>query len=734
MCKLKLILYLSAFSLLLTNCRKDMDDYYDRPSSLADPIYQQLEAKGNFTSFLSLIDRTGYKDILSSGGYWTCFAPNDSAFKVYLAEHGYTSATDIDSVTAKKIVRFMLVYNAYDSARLDDYQTYSGWVTNNAFRRKTAYYKWVYSDTTLGVVRLVMDNINNSSSIDADENNNKYIPYFTDNYFSMMGLSTSDYTYFYPNATFSEINIAGGNVIGTGVEAENGYYYQINKVIEPLSNIYEYIKSQSSYSTFKGLLDKFARFTINDDFQARYLEATGLSATVYHKEFSDTLAFSPNGECYLRNTTYDAQNDCWTIFVPSNDAVLEYEKTVLAEYYDNDPDQIPDIILAEFINAHMWQTSVWPSNFSSSYNYLGESSDFDASSEVTEAKILSNGFFYGVNRVHKSNTFSTVYAQAFLNPSYAYMLRLMGSTYKSLLTKKTKTYTVFMVADDAYATRDFTYNTIYSTWWWFGASSISNQWVSTATEKITRDFKLQIVEGDLDDVSSGEGIVKTYGGECIKYKNGVVYGAGNQDSSRYANVTGYRDYDNGRVYFLDNMLEYSEVSPAGHLRELAGYNPSTGWGTPTQFYKYYKYLTVSGLLTVTSSDSSRMLISGVSSGDYYTFFVPTGDSIASAVSKGNLPAVTATDDASISVIKQFIKYHIVNKILIADGDEDDDGTANTAYKDVEGNTKTVKVSNEENNLVITGLSGTSATPISGYSNNLSSMAVIHLVNRVLSVE
>ena len=75
------ILFSMLACLFLASCKKkDFENYYARPSNLADPIYQQLVAKGNFTSLLKCIDKAGYKETLSAGGFWTLFAADDAAF------------------------------------------------------------------------------------------------------------------------------------------------------------------------------------------------------------------------------------------------------------------------------------------------------------------------------------------------------------------------------------------------------------------------------------------------------------------------------------------------------------------------------------------------------------------------------------------------------------------------------------------------------------------------------
>lgn len=64
----KLHHYLLLLSVLitLTSCsREEVNEYYARPDDLEDPIFQQLEARGNFSNFTALIDKAGYKNILS---------------------------------------------------------------------------------------------------------------------------------------------------------------------------------------------------------------------------------------------------------------------------------------------------------------------------------------------------------------------------------------------------------------------------------------------------------------------------------------------------------------------------------------------------------------------------------------------------------------------------------------------------------------------------------------------
>ncbi|RYD87291.1 MAG: hypothetical protein EOP54_29000, partial [Sphingobacteriales bacterium] len=111
-------------------------------------IYQVLDARGNFKNMLAMIDKAGYKNTLSTAGYWTMFAPNDDAFTKFFQDRGIGGVANVDSATARAVVQYLLVYNAFDKTRIDDYQSSSGWVPDMAFRRRTAYYTGFYTDTT----------------------------------------------------------------------------------------------------------------------------------------------------------------------------------------------------------------------------------------------------------------------------------------------------------------------------------------------------------------------------------------------------------------------------------------------------------------------------------------------------------------------------------------------------------------------------------------------------------
>ena len=397
---------------LLSSCKKKFEEYYARPDTLANPIYQQLVSNGKCTDFISLIDKAGYKQTLSSAGYWTIFVPTDSAFAAdtdfaaFIKARGFNTVAQVDSTTAQMLVQYLLVYNAFDKFRINDYQSNLGWVPDNAFKRRTAYYTGFYDDTSYtGVAyKAIASNRNNPATnvgyyIPAD-NGNKYIPCFTNEYFSTQGLSAADYNYFYPTSTYSGFNIANAKVTLKDITAENGMIHYIDKVVTPAKSIDQYLKGKPEYSLFRSLLEQFmVLFIKNTDATHRYQVLHGGTTDVSVKVYNSLLAFSPNNENYFKLQDNDGQRDGWTMFVPTNDSLSKYINKVVLEQYPS-LNSLPLSIIADLINAHMWQSTVWPSKFNSSYNFLGEPAKMNATTDIIDKKVLSNGMFYGTKKVN----------------------------------------------------------------------------------------------------------------------------------------------------------------------------------------------------------------------------------------------------------------------------------------------------------------------------------------------
>lgn len=731
----KRLIVILTLMVAFASCRKqEFDAFYGRPETLADPIYQQLQAKGNFTSLLACIDKAGYKDILGKSGYWTMFAPNDDAFKKYFTEKGITGVDQIDATAATSIVKYALIFNAFKTDRLGDYQSNIGWVPNSAFKRRTAYYDSVYTEVVNGKNVKVVASNRNGGWVFAD-NNNKYYPYFIKTFMSANVLSAADYNYFYPGVAYTGFNVPGGNVVESDIFAENGIIHVVDKVVLPPASIDQYLASHTQYSEFKKLLDKFAvTYAYSPDLSTKYQILTGLTDSVKVKLYHPGLVFSPNNENYLKLTDNDGQSSGWTLFAPNNAAFSTYLNTYILEYY-NTVDRLPINVALDLINCHMWQLPVWPTKFANSFNLNGEEARFNATADVLDKQILSNGFFYGTNQVQKANVFHTVYGAPYLNPAYSLMIRALdiSGIRIRVIVPKVK-YTMLLMNDGSFKSAGYDWNILNNNFQYTppGGTTVIG---GIAPSNIYRMQDMHIMQGEITSFS-GSGMVETLGGEYIKYNNNRIFSSGTMDSIDISKQSipvvkikgaDYRQATNGRDFYVNGLLSFTTKNVGEHIKKY-------GTLVTDPFYSFYQYLINNPI----SVNKTTVEIQGVSLGVNYTVFIPNEAAIKQAVRDGILPGVVATgvpnyvptDANDIAKVTKFIQYHILNKNTIApDGVKA--GSYETLFKDSNGDVGTVFIINQLNNLSVKDMNGRTATTVNANSNIMSNRTLIHQIDGYL---
>ncbi len=727
-----------AFMLLFFSCKKEYNEFYARPDNLEQPIFQQLTSSGRFKSLTTLIEKAGYKETLSSAGYWTLFAPHDSAFTVYFKEKGLSGAEAVDADLARQIVTYCLVYNAFKQDRISDYQSNLGWVENGSFRRRTAAYTGVYPTTDLQgrSIKAIASNRNNSGSffyVDGD-NNNKHIPIFETGFMTGKTLTAVDYNYFYPNSTYAGFNVADAKVTDRDIAAENGVVHVIDRVITSLPSIDQFLTGNSKYSEFKKLIDKFlVQFVFNQAVTNKHKIVSGTNDDVYTKVYNSNLAFSLNNENYLKLQDNDAQADCYSIFVPENAALTRYINEVLLEFYPS-IEALPVNVIYDFVNAHLWRTAVWPSKFASSFNGAGEEARFDPATDVTERKVLSNAIFYGTNKVQQANVFSSVYGKAYLNPDYSIMTNLLNLDLKFQVSNIRQKYTMFLVSNDAinaagYFVDPTVSNNVNEQWRYIPPGGGAQLTGSSALVRLQRILNMHVIPGrDINSMTTN-GVALSYSGEFIGYGGSKAFASGNNDANNPATVIKSQAAANGTVHFIDKLLQFSELQIGRHIALLAPNNSSPYWN----FYQY--------LLNSSIYNKSTFEIQQVASGSFYTIFIPDNAAIQAAVNAGLLPGTgtgavktplfNPSSAADKDKVASFIHYHILNKKNVAtDGQES--GSFESIYKFPNGDPSSIFVNNNTPNAItLTDMKNRNAIVNLGQSNKLSNRCTIHLINNYL---
>jgi uncharacterized surface protein with fasciclin (FAS1) repeats len=735
-------LLLILISMITMQCKKKaFDEYYAPPASLAPPIYQQLEKRGNFTTLLSLIDKSGYKQTLGAAGYWTFFAPSDSAFTndaeftAYLQSKGFTNVAAVDTSTAQSIVQFLLVFNAFEKDRLDDYQSNLGWVPNLAFKRRTAYYTGFYNDTSFtGVAyKAIASNRNNTgvpnSYYNINDNNNKHIPFFTSDFMASKGLTASDYTYFYPGSTYTGFNVGKASVTEQNIAAENGVIHIINKVVTPLMSLDQYLRTKPEYSLFRSLCERFmVLFLQNADATRRYQVLTGKTDNVYVKAYSNLLAFSMNSENSFKLQDNDAQKDGWSLFVPKNDSLQRYINRVLLESYPS-VDFLPLSVIADLLNAHMWQSTVWPSKFSSSYNFLGEPAKLNAATNIIDKKVLSNGVLYGTDKVNEPNVFSTIYGRSYLNPNYSLMTRLLDMELKSVITNPSGKFAMLMISDAVFLSKGYRYDIPNNQWIYVNPANGTTSINDSNRLNLLRMVNTCVFETPNNELAQlGQtgfsGIAATFGGECVRYNGNLLSTAGSIDRNATIRIDSSKSSSNGMVYYINELPYFSYIPIPTRLRIL---------GTPTtsEFNLFWSYMRFS-----TAYDSVNLAINGTSAGSFYTIFVPNNTQMRAAITAGLLPGTAAVPifnpplTADKIKVEKFLQYHILDKrTVIPDGK--DIGSFPSLLKNAAGDPVSFTIQYTGGVFEIKDQLNRVARLVTAQSNQLSNRTVIHSIDNYL---
>lgn len=697
--KIKEILFLFLCLMLFTHC-DDTDKHYDRPAWLEGSIADILEKEGRFSKYIECMRRTPYSEILDGAGYYTAFAPNDEAFAKYLTEHGYASVADIPQKEAEAIAAYSLVFSKWDKVNLSALYSNKEFIPGMAYKRKTSYYKLAYKDPAFGN-KWVIDQNSSNGTYTLKDNNYKYVPIFTSDYFNAMSpaLTASDYNTFYPATSYTGLNLMNGEILKTDMMAKNGVAHEVSSVSIPLDNI-DMLLQNDEYKVFNDVLNfktlggaSVFKFYQESADVAEYMKKIMPDENidkVYVKFYDNKmLSFSPSFENII-NPAGTAVNESgnYTLFVPSNTALTNYINTKLLKYYEKISD-MPIEVLATLINTHMSNDAVWATSFKGSKNSTGEffnglgpqGADF-SSIGIINKRMASNGFLYTIDHVIKSRMFESVYGEIFLNPNYTLLHNAYTNFYVNSLREDimkcelngylSERFTLLIPSNDLLTLDGYKYNSV--------TAVFSNDLIKSgnADDRLKRLLRMHLFAGiktdtynsEIKDFSgnatlgyNGWGFVNTYYGNVVRYKNNQIQSSGNIEDGSFVTVTLVDDHINGSVFKIDNLLQYSPRWTESAV--------NTGW-SDKRLWNYLDQartenpnvkLFVDYVQKCIKSPTTDEL-AGINAESFYTVLMPNNAVMTKALADGVIS--DGSDPVSLSKTAKFLYGHFLQGRSFAD--------------------------------------------------------------------
>ncbi len=103
---------------MFTGCKKQSLEY--KTTSDVNIVDYLRGYPNQFSEFVKILDRTNISPFLNAYGAYTCFAPTNSAMKLYLKKIGKTSTDQLDTATLKDIIKLHLIADTITTGSFTD--------------------------------------------------------------------------------------------------------------------------------------------------------------------------------------------------------------------------------------------------------------------------------------------------------------------------------------------------------------------------------------------------------------------------------------------------------------------------------------------------------------------------------------------------------------------------------------------------------------------------------------
>ncbi len=675
-----LLLLLSSF---LLSCEDKMDEHYEKPAWLKGTAWEVLsnEYGGKYSMFLEAAELSGFRPVLDGKSVVTVMAPDNDAFTAYLEKHGYSSVKDISTDNLKKLIGYHLVYYSYSKSDLENFRPEDSALSgddedddNLGVLQPGMYYKF-RTHSTSPITKEVDPSTNSTVTVYHLE---RFLPVFSHNIFTSKNIDAKkNYEFFYPGSTWTGdngFNVSNASVKDYQIITNNGYIYNIDRVLEPLETIYDVLKNNKDYSDFLDFYSQYSSYTYDKDLSADYGDAAGVDSLYLHEHSANGL---PNIALEWPTSNFrlypELASISYSIFAPSNQAL----NTFFNQYwkiggYTSLTDLDPLIIRILLYQSVYGGSIVFPDEISKITNALGSHYDFKIN-DVKDRSICVNGSFYGLSNFPMPEIFRTVMGPEFLKRDF--LLSLYAMYQSNLMAAYTSTatdYTLLITRNNGYETSDMRLmpNGVGNTL----ATSGEDGDVAVSSTDLKRIVNGGTVHGDVNFNTSWAIYPTQDGGTLWFIKDGkvttnyVFNSVLGQDPNTviptlFTEVKPVlsddgKSWTNGKVYEYD-----SEFGVFGKLDALEYTNMRTMLTSigETKYPNFlFAYLMRQAELFTT--------IDGVTAWDYrlgtgrIVAFIPTNEALKEALEAGKIPGIHGTID--LSQASPILNGEVTDKYLL----------------------------------------------------------------------
>ncbi|HLP48976.1 MAG TPA: fasciclin domain-containing protein, partial [Candidatus Kapabacteria bacterium] len=451
---------LGMFFFLFGGCDKYSDhDKYKRPDWLPGKLYTSVLVQKNLSLFAECLRLTGLDTIINVSGSWTVFAPTDDAMRQYLAENNYSRVSDIPIKKLDKLTKFHIIQNQWSLLQLKTLGK-DGWRTvDNAKSDSYAYKRetilrisdekyWLKRENK--IERIVSDSTIADRYKRVFTSSRKFVPIFYDQYFTVNGVKSEDYN-FYFNRAFEPGNVyyGGAKIIQADIFAENGFVHIIDRVVDPMLNAKERLERKTPGESYQLFLDMvywyYPQFVLN-------MIATNRQPGVKYGAVVDTLwdlnyaplAFNPQKEQFdIVNQTLVKHNG---LIAPIDAPFKKFIDEILTvksgfpHWYDYKslPLDVVDIIVGQNFKS----SPIYPSKSQYQKIFKGTSRFHQNEEDIIRKDFGSNCTFIGLGSYIPDRVFTSVTAPVFCRPVFSIFRQAMvySGAYDAIANHKGKLY------------------------------------------------------------------------------------------------------------------------------------------------------------------------------------------------------------------------------------------------------------------------------------------------------